>query len=142
MIPIRRKGRTTAPGSRKMRRSMMLALFAAALPLGAWGSDGMELRTKAIASAGVARPMDAPRIDGPFTGGRDPLNALIQIEAREHVAAPQAACEAASVSVCYNTSDGRIVYRGARQYMPKLQGMSADSVGLRHRRITFSYTFR
>ena len=86
--------------------------------------------------------MDAPRIDGPFTSGRDPLNALIQIEAREHMATPQAACEAASVSLCYNASDGRIVYRGAREYMPKLQGMSADSVGLRHRRITFSYTFR
>ncbi|HEX4782407.1 MAG TPA: hypothetical protein VH301_16735, partial [Usitatibacter sp.] len=104
-----------------MRRSMMVALLAAALPLGAWGNDGVELRTKAILSAAV-KPMDAPRVDGPFTAGRDPLNALIQIESREHVTAPQATCLAASVSVCYNAADGRIVYRGARNYMPHLQG--------------------
>lgn len=124
-----------------MRRSMMVALLVAALPMGTWANDGMELRTKAIASA-ATKPMDSPRIDGPFATGRDPLNALIQIEAREHVSTPQATCQAASVSVCYSAADGRIVYRGARAYMPRLQGMTADSVALRHHRIVFSYTFR
>src|SRR5690242_20761288 len=87
---------TQAPdGSRKMRRSLIVALTSTALSMGAMANDGVELRTKAIASAGAVKMMDAPRVDGPFTTGRDPLTALIQIEAREHLTAPQATCEAA-----------------------------------------------
>lgn len=124
-----------------MRRSLIVALTASALSLGAWANDGVELRTKAIASAGAVRMMDAPRVDAPFSTGRDPLTALIQIEAREHVTAPQATCEA-TAGLCYNAADGRIVYRGAREYMPKLQGLRAESIGMRHNKVVFSYSFR
>lgn len=124
-----------------MRRSLIVALIACALPLGARANDGVELRTKAMASAATVKMMDAPRVDAPFATGRDPLTALIQIEAHDHVTAPQATCEAAA-GLCYNAADGRIVYRGAREYMPKLQGLKPESMGLRHNRIVFSYSFR
>jgi len=124
-----------------MRRSLIVALTGTALSLGAMANDGVELRTKAIASAGAVKMMDAPRVDGPFTTGRDPLTALIQIEARDHLTAPQATCEAA-VGLCYSAADGRIVYRGAREYMPKLQGLRPESIGLRHNKVVFSYSFR
>ena len=120
-----------------MRRSLIVALTASALSLGAWANDGVELRTKAIASAGAVKMMDAPRV----TMGRDPLTALIQIEARDHLAAPQASCEAAA-GLCYSAADGRIVYRGAREYMPKLQGLRPESIGVRHNKVVFSYSFR
>jgi hypothetical protein len=129
-----------------MRRIALLAVFAA-FASGAWANDGMELRTKAIVAAGVSvsRPMDAPRVDGPFipTGayGRDPLTALMQIEAKEHVV-PSASCEASGHALCYNLVDGRIVYRGAREYMPKVQGLTPESLGMRHNRVVFSYSFK
>ncbi len=127
-----------------MRRIALLALLACVSA--AWANDGMELRTKAIAAAGVAtaKPMDAPRVDGPFIPGsyaRDPLNALMQVEAKEHVA-PSASCDATGHALCYNLADGRIVYRGAREYMPKVQGLTPESLGLRHNRVVFSYTFK
>jgi hypothetical protein len=124
-----------------MRRSLIVALTASALSLGAGANDGVELRTKAIASAGAVKMMDAPRVDAPFTMGRDPLTALIQIEARDHLAAPQANCEAAA-GLCYSAADGRIVYRGAREYMPRLQGLKPESIGVRHNKVVFSYSFR
>ncbi|HXF80581.1 MAG TPA: hypothetical protein VN598_17075 [Usitatibacter sp.] len=124
-----------------MRRSLLVALATTALSLGAWGNDGVELRTKAMASAGTVKMMDAPRVDGPFTTGRDPLTALIQIEARDHLAAPQPSC-ASAAGLCYNAADGRIVYRGARQYMPKLEGLRPESIGMRHNKVVFSYSFR
>jgi hypothetical protein len=124
-----------------MRRSLLIALATTALSVGAWANDGVELRTKAMASAGAVKMMDAPRVDGPFTSGRDPLIALIQIEARDHLAAPQSNC-AEAAGLCYNSVDGRIVYRGARAYMPKLQGLRPESVGMRHNKVVFSYSFR
>ncbi|HEX3061658.1 MAG TPA: hypothetical protein VHP55_03275 [Usitatibacter sp.] len=124
-----------------MRCSPIVALAAAALSLGAWANDGVELRTKAIASAAAVKMMDAPRVDGPFATGRDPLIALIQVEARDHVSAPQATCQA-QAGICYSAADGRIVYRGAREYMPTVQGLKPESVGMRHHRIVFSYSFR
>jgi hypothetical protein len=124
-----------------MRRSLLVALATTALSLGAWANDGVELRTKAMASAGTVKMMDAPRVDGPFTPGRDPLTALIQIEARDNLAAPQSNC-AQAAGLCYSSVDGRIVYRGARAYMPKLQGLRPESIGMRHNKIVFSYSFR
>lgn len=123
-----------------MRRSLIVALVTSALSLGALANDGVELRTKAINSAAV-KMMDAPRVDGPFATGRDPLTALIQIEAKDHLTAPQATCEA-TAGLCYNAADGRIVYRGAREYMPKLQGLKPESIGVRHNKVVFSYSFR
>jgi len=125
-----------------MRRSLIVALTASALSMGAWANDGVELRTKAIASAGTVKMMDAPRVDAPFTMGRDPLNALIQIEARDHLAAaPPTSCDS-TAGLCYSAADGRIVYRGAREYMPKLQGLKPESIGMRHNKVVFSYSFR
>lgn len=124
-----------------MRRSLLVALATTALSLGAWANDGVELRTKAMASAGAVKMMDAPRVDGPFTTGRDPLTALVQIEARDNLAAPPANC-AEAAGLCYNSVDGRIVYRGARAYMPKLQGLRPESIGVRHNKVVFSYSFR
>lgn len=128
-----------------MRRIALLAFTASLLASGAWANDGVELRTKAIASAAMSiRPVDTPRNDGPFaTGpfGHDPLNALIQVEAKEH-AAPSATCESGGQALCYNAADGRIVYRGAREYMPKLGGLTPESLGVRHNRVVFSYSFK
>jgi hypothetical protein len=44
--------------------------------------------------------------------------------------------------VCYDLAEQRIVYRGAREYMPAMNGLRAESVSLRHNRIVFKYTFK
>jgi hypothetical protein len=44
--------------------------------------------------------------------------------------------------VCYDALDGRIVYRGARAYMPKVDGFQPESVSLRRNGIVFKYSFQ
>ena len=107
--------------------------------LSAQGNDGVEpsLRTKALASAGTA-PKQA---DAPFATGRDPMPQLLLLEEQER-RGPRGACDFTNKDVCYDLADGRLVYRPARQYMPAVDGLRAESVTLRHNRIVFKYSFR
>ena len=51
-------------------------------------------------------------------------------------------CEFSAKDVCYDLTAGRVVYRGARAYMPTIEGLTPDSVSLRHNRVTFKYSFK
>lgn len=52
------------------------------------------------------------------------------------------ACADGLTLVCYDMRDRGVVYRGARQFMPHVQGFTPDGVALRHDRIIVRYTFR
>jgi hypothetical protein len=108
------------------------------LALAAQANDGVELslRNKALASAGIAKHADAP-----FAQGRDPLPQLILLEEQER-RGPRGACDVVTKDLCYDLADGRIVYRAAREYMPSVAGLTAESVALRHNRVVFKYSFR
>jgi len=41
-----------------------------------------------------------------------------------------------------DAADGRIVYRAAREYMPKIDGLKPESVSLRSHRLVFKYSFK
>ena len=109
------------------------------LALAAQANDGVEpsLRTKALVSAGSV----TKHADAPFTTGRDPLPQLLLLEEQERQS-PRGTCEFTSKDLCYDLADGRIVYRPARNYMPSVTGLTAESVSLRHNRIVFKYSFR
>jgi len=51
------------------------------------------------------------------------------------------ACERSAHDVCYDAAEGRIVYRAARGYMPRLGELTPESVSLRRNRIVFKYSF-
>ena len=110
------------------------------LALAAQANDGIDLtlHSKALASAGSV----VKHADAPFATGRDPLPALIRLEERENRLGPRGGCDYTSKDLCYDLADARIVYRPARNYMPSVPGLAADSVSLRHNRIVFKYTFR
>jgi hypothetical protein len=108
------------------------------LALAAQANDGVELtlRTKALASASTLKHADAP-----FTSGRDPLPQLLLLEEQESHG-PRGSCDYTSKDLCYDLADGRVVYRAAREYMPTLAGLKAESVSLRRSRVVFKYSFR
>ncbi|HLX23155.1 MAG TPA: hypothetical protein VKR38_07405 [Usitatibacter sp.] len=125
-----------------MRRSMLITTLTA-LSLGAAANDGVELRTKALASAG-ASSVSATNYVKPESNayGRDPISAIVQSEATPGWSGPSATCSANASAVCYDALDGRIVYRGAREYMPKMDGFQPESVSLRRNGIIFKYSFK
>ena len=44
--------------------------------------------------------------------------------------------------VCYDAAEGRVVYRGARRYMPSWSGMQPEGLSLRRDRLVLRYSFR
>ena len=56
--------------------------------------------------------------------------------------ATKSACESTARDLCYDLTEGRVVYRGARGYMPTTAGLSPEGVALRRNRIVFRYSFR
>jgi hypothetical protein len=50
--------------------------------------------------------------------------------------------EVPASSLYYDASDKRVVSLPARQYLPKVEGLTAESVSLRRNSVRFNYTFR
>ena len=123
-----------------MRRSIMITAIFASLALPALANDGVELslKSKALASAGA--PVAKQGV-APFTAVRDPLRLLEVLDEQEQ-RGPRGACELTAKDLCYDLADARIVYRPARQYMPKVEGLTAENVSLRRSRIVFKYSFK
>jgi hypothetical protein len=122
----------------KMFRIVATAVFAS-FAFAVQAADGVELslRSKALTSSGVA-----PKSDAPFAAGRDPLPQLLLAEEQERRGPNGVGCEFTAKDVCYDLTDGRVVYRGARTYMPKVEGLTPESVSLRHNRVVLKYSFK
>lgn len=122
-----------------MRRSTSLIALLATVTLPVMANEGLELSAKArsSAAAAAATPKHA---EAPFSAGRDPMPELLLREEQERRTV-RGACDSAA-SLCYDLADGRVVYRPARQYMPKFDGMRAESISLRHNKIVLKYSFR
>jgi hypothetical protein len=126
-----------------MRRSILaITLLASVAGLPAGANEGVELsgRAKSLAVASAVPP--GKQAEAPFTrGGRDPLPELLLREELER-RGPSGACEATTTALCYDLADGRIVYRQARAYMPKIDGLRAESISLRRDKLLFKYSFK
>lgn len=123
----------------KMRRFIVATAVFASLAFTAQANDGLDLSArKAVASAAVP---NSKQVEAPFTSVRDPLPQLLMMEEQERRGA-HGACDAAATTLCFDAADGRVVYRGARNFMPQISGLRAESVSLRGNRITFKYSFR
>ena len=121
-----------------MLRSIALIAILS-LTLAAQANEAVEpsLRSKALASAGSV----TKHADAPFTAGRDPLPQVLLLEGLE-LHSPRGNCDAAATDICYDLTDRHIVYRPARNYMPSVTGMRAESLSLRRNRVVFKYSFR
>jgi hypothetical protein len=122
-----------------MRRSFLFTTLAA-LALCAQANEGMDLRTKSLVSAASTA---SAGVEAPSRANRDPLPELMLREEQERrVNGLRAACDTTTTALCYDTVDRRVVYTGARPYMPQFEGLRAESVSLRHDRVTLKYSFR
>ena len=126
-----------------MRRSVLIVTLIASftgLPAGA--NEGVELSAKAKSLAAASAVAPAKQAEAPFTrGGRDPMPELMLREELDR-RGPAGGCEATATSLCYDLAERRIVYRQAREYMPKFEGLRAESVSLRHDKVVFKYSFK
>ena len=123
-----------------MRRSLVIALLAS-LPGAALALEGVEPALRVQSQAAVAAAVPAPRqASAPFRLQRDPLP---ELTLREELArrGPRSSCEHAT-ELCYDLAEGRVVYRPARAYMPKIEGLRPENISLRQDRIVFKYSFR
>jgi hypothetical protein len=123
-----------------MRRSLLITTVLATLAFPAHAGEGMELRSKSLVSAASSASVN---FDAPFRAAHDPLPELMLREEQEHrVNGLRATCDTTTTALCYDTVDRRVVYTGARPYMPQFEGLRAESVSLRHDRITLKYSFK
>ena len=119
-----------------MRRLLAIAVIAS-LGLPVLASGGVDLRSRSLAAASTPTPKGA---DAPFRSGRDPLPEMLLGEELER-RGPRGSCETATTALCYDLRDGRVVYRRAREYMPRIDGLTPESVSVRRDRIVFKYSF-
>jgi len=126
-----------------MRRSILITTLAAAVSLNAAaGNDGVELRTKALASAPATSVFASNYVKAETPNyARDPVSVLVHVETPAGSSGPQSGCSVSGSALCFDAADGRIVYRGAREYMPKVGGLTAEALSLRRNAIIFKYSF-
>ena len=126
-----------------MRRTIV-ATAILSLAFAAQATDVLDssLKSKALASAALVTP--APKqADAPFTSAaRDPLPQLLMMEEQDRRGITGSTCEAAASDLCFDAAAGRVVYRGARKYMPQFDGLTPESVAVRGNRVTFRYSFK
>lgn len=125
-----------------MRRSIALTVVLS-LAFAAQANDGGELslRSKALVSA-TAPSFTTPRAaEAPFTSAREALPPMVAM-GDVPVARARSACDTTARDLCYDAGEARVVYRGARQYMPVISGMAPEGVALKRNRIVFRYSFR
>jgi len=115
--------------------AIAIALNAAPGGVVAEDHQGLTLRSKsAIATAVPHR--SAPYVQPIGEPEREPL--FSAHDAREDQS--RSSCESQR-DLCYDKSAGRIVYKPARQFMPGIPGLQADSISLKRDKIVFKYTF-
>ena len=123
-----------------MKLRLPIVVFATLAPALAAANDGLDLaiRSKSMAAAASTQAMVAP----PAAHGRDPLPELLLRAENEQRALGAAGCRQAASDLCYDLKEGRIVYGGARRYMPQIDGLRAESVSLRHDGFVLRYSFK
>ena len=124
-----------------MRRNIA-ATAILSLAFAAQANDAVfDLSAKSKAMAAVSTP-NTKQVEAPFTSGaRDPLPQLLMAEEQDRRLV-KGTCEAAARDLCFDAASGRVVYRGARTFMPKFDGLTAESVSVRGNRINFKYSFK
>ena len=128
-------------------RRLIVATAILTLAFAARANDVSDssLKSKALAAAGVVLVSPAGRtVEAPFTSSsvRDPMPQLLLADEQERRNV-RGTCEAAASDLCFDAADGRITYRGARKYMPQIDGLKPESVSVRGKGVVnFKYSFK
>ena len=122
----------------RMRMTACIASLPLAFAASAFAADEADLSTRSRALA--AKSVEATQ--APFVRRQEP--ALPQLGAVPQGHANDAAgCAPQSTQLlCYEGVQGQIVYRGARGYMPHIDGLTPESVALKRGRLVLRYSFK
>jgi hypothetical protein len=123
----------------RMKSRLSVAAFALLAPAFASANDGLDLATKSKSMAAAASVQAAA--PATVAHGKDPLPELL-LRAENERRSVGSRCGEGATDLCYDLRDGRVVYRGARQYMPQIEGFKAESVSLRHDGLVLRYSFK
>jgi len=119
-----------------MKKRILIAASLLASAFAVHAHDGLDLAQKSMAAAGATKSSPASLV-----AAHDPLPELFQ-RAEQERRGPSGTCELAATDLCYDLTEGRLTYRGARRFMPRFEGLTAESVSVRHDRVVFRYTFK
>jgi hypothetical protein len=124
-----------------MRRTTIVAAILASLAFGARANDGVELslRSKAIASASAATLIREAQAS-PASAAETMMPLLPVMGETETLNLRSNICTGREV--CYDAAAGHIVVRPAREYMPRINGLTAENLSVRHNRVVFTYSFK
>lgn len=125
-----------------MKRVMMCAGLATTL-LGAAPVFALEIepttRQKAIAAASAATAAPATLAPTLSPGLQIQLPDLPGADSSRRLTG---SCNLGSVEVCYDYKEGRLVYRGSRNWMPEFVGLTPEHISVKRDSIIFRYSFK
>jgi hypothetical protein len=122
-----------------VRRYRCLALLCVLQSFAAAAADGLDLSMKSRAMASTVAPAEV----APTKSGSTPLaDPLLSPSPQNDSRAVARTCRGSLRDLCYDGVEGRIVYRGAAPYMPRIGGFTPESMSLRHNGIALRYSFK
>ena len=98
-------------------------------------SAALTLKPKAAIATAVPHRW-APYVQPSGEPEREPLFAPKDLRENQS----RSSCESGR-DLCYDGSSGRIVYKPARQFMPGIPGLQAESISLKRDRLVLKYSF-
>ena len=108
---------------------------------GAFAADGIELSAKSRLSAARIEPADTPvRSTQSFLPSDPAVERALHDDAPARTT-PRSGCHLSDL--CYDAAAGHMLtYRGARRFMPPIDGLSPEGVSVRRDRLVLRYSFR
>jgi hypothetical protein len=125
-----------------MKKCLPFVALAFLAPALASASEGLDLAMKSKSMAAASAQAVAPANAVAASPRKDPLPELLLRAENEQRALGNDGCRPAATDLCYDLRDGRLVYSGARGYMPQIEGLKAESVSLRRDGFVLRYSFR
>jgi len=112
-----------------MRRILVATAVFASLAFTAQANDGVDVPVRKLVVSSSTAVWSSKPVEAPFTSARvDPLAQILMMEEQERRSLPTG-CDAAATTLCFD-ADGRVVYRGARKFMPEISGLRAEISGM------------
>ena len=119
-----------------MKKRILIAASLLATAFAAHAHEGLDLAQKSMAAASATKSSPAALV-----AAHDPLPELF-LRAEQERRGVRGGCELAATDLCYDLTEKRLMYRGARRYMPPVEGLTAEGISLRRDRVIFRYSFR